>query len=82
MFDKIFKISLIVIGIIFLLLYYQNSNTGRYQYITSEDQSAVNTVFDTKTGVTYIWFGETKGLPSQWMVISPTKGKATTKDYK
>ena len=47
MFDKVFKIGLLVLGVLALLLFYNSSQKGRYQ---------LNGPFvvDTQTGVTYI----------------------------
>ena len=46
--DKSFKIILLMIGVVFIIMYYTNSN-GRYQYVTLEEgQSAI---LDTREGI-------------------------------
>ena len=44
-----FKMGLLLLGIIFLFIYYQNSQIGRYQF----KKDSINTVIDTKTGNVY-----------------------------
>ncbi len=45
MFDKIFKMGILLLGIVFLALYYNASQNGRYQRDADEFGS-----FDTRTG--------------------------------
>lgn len=72
--DKIFKIGVLVLGILFLILFYQRSyREAKYQssnrearyvyYKTDHSKENSSTVFDTQTGHVY----------SQYLIIGPNK---------
>lgn len=47
--DKPFKMTILIFAVIFLVLYYQNSQNGRYTTI----KEIPGTAFDTRTGIIY-----------------------------
>ena len=49
--DKIFKIGLLILGLIFLLLFYKHSQNNRYQLYES-------LIIDTRTGKVYSFWEE------------------------
>jgi len=51
--DNIFKFGLLVIGIAFLVLFFQYANNGRYQQYENRDEDVGPSAFDTRTG-TYL----------------------------
>jgi len=51
--DNLFKALLIFILLVFLYLYYENSNNGRFSYTPRVGVSKVDIVFDKKTGAVY-----------------------------
>jgi hypothetical protein len=53
MIDKIFKIGLLVMGITFLVLFFQYASNGRYQQYENRDEDVGPSAFDTRTG-TYL----------------------------
>ncbi len=78
--DKIFKVGLIILALIFLLLYYQNSQVGRFQYIKPDDDNTIFAIVDTKTGVTYLLGSSDDEKQPKWMVVDPVKGTVTEKE--
>ena len=68
--DRLFKIGLLILGVVFLLLYSINSQKGRYQI--GAQQSMV-IILDTSQGIFYGFNDETK----EWMVIDPKTGKVS-----
>jgi len=50
--DWIFKVGLLVLGLLFIGIYYFSSQNGRYQYIQDESFRTF-TAFDTKTGIAH-----------------------------
>jgi len=80
MFDKIIKISLIVLGIIFLVLYYQNSQSGRFQHVELQPTNVITSTLDTRTGITYIITIDDES--KQWIcnVVEPRNSKATRRE--
>ena len=83
--DKILKFGLIILALIFLLLYYQNSQIGRFQYIKPDDDNIVFAIVDTKTGIAYMAYmlgssDEEKQL--KWMVLDPVNGTVTENENK
>ena len=63
MIDKIFKIGILVLGIIFLLLYSQHSQNGRFLEVGSFS------VFDTETGKSYVIPSDSIELRSGEMTV-------------
>lgn len=63
--DHYFKICILILGIIFLVIYYFNTQNGHYQR-GLEDR---NSILDTRTGVYYVFDGETV------MSLDPRTGK-------
>jgi len=49
--DWIFKIGLLVIGFLFIGIYFSSSQNGRYQYIRDETSGLFPIILDTKTGI-------------------------------
>jgi|WetSurMetagenome_2_1015567.scaffolds.fasta_scaffold166503_2 hypothetical protein len=50
MIDNVFKIGLLVIGIAFLVLFFQYASNGRYQQYENRDEDVGPSAFDTRTG--------------------------------
>jgi len=65
MFDKFFKITLIILLTTLLLILYASMQKGRYQPVTQYEGSLG--IFDTQQGVIYMLDIET----DQWSVIRP-----------
>ena len=75
MIDKIFKIGLIILGVIFLIIYFhssQKSQNGRYFYSTD---GRSRTVFDTREGVVYVY---PVGDSNMVLSINPLTKEAST----
>lgn len=79
MLDRIFKIGLLFLGICFLILYYSNSQNGRYKYLDKNATYYDNQkfgIFDTKEGK--IYFLEVNGEVTKgdiyWIETSPKGG--------
>lgn len=62
MIDKIFKIGLLIIGIMFLYLYYQSTETNRFIYTN------FGYILDTKTGKLYVF---EKEVIRKWIIMDP-----------
>ncbi len=65
MIEKIFKISLVVILLLFLAVFYSYTQNNRYEVITEYEGSIG--VLDTRKGVVYLLDLDT----DQWTVIKP-----------
>ena len=52
-FDRFFKIGILILGVFFLMLYYQGSRNGRY-VIRKSNLSEGETILDTRSGTLYI----------------------------
>jgi hypothetical protein len=65
MFDKLFKLILIILLAAFLFIFYSTTQKGRYQLITQYEGSLG--IFDTQQGVVYMLDIES----DQWSVIKP-----------
>jgi hypothetical protein len=65
MIDKIFKIGLFVVLMLFLLVFYSASQKDRYQVVTEYD--GYMGIFDTRKGVVYMLNMEN----DEWTVIKP-----------
>jgi len=76
--EKIFKIGLIVLGSIFLMMYYLQSLNGRYQHISEKDigfNDIKYAVLDTREGTTYMLVsGKEKESEIEWIAVHPQKG--------
>lgn len=68
MIDKIYKIGLLLLGIIFLILFYQYNQKNRYQLNVRD-----NNVFDTNSGHIYHLSVENK----EWLLEDPLHGDRT-----
>ncbi len=68
---NLFQVVVVVLGVLFLILYYKNQDIGRYQMTNLE--RSVN-VIDTKTGRYYMLFaGESPvGLDFDSMYVKAT----------
>lgn len=62
--DKIFKIGILILGTIFVLLYYSDSKKGRYEM---NEIGTLPAVFDTQTGTVYV------AVIDEWKKIIPQK---------
>jgi hypothetical protein len=51
--DKYFKIGLLLIGLAFLVVYYFNSQNGRFQGLAADAQTWGYQLLDTRTGTVY-----------------------------
>ena len=56
----VFKIGILVIGVVFLMIYYWSSQNGRFQKFSTDESEVI--VLDTQTGIIYA-HGD-KGLAS------------------
>ena len=65
MFEKVFKISLLIVLVVFLVIFYMSSQKGRYEVVTVYEGSVG--IFDGQFGVLYLLDLET----DQWTVIKP-----------
>jgi hypothetical protein len=74
--DKIFKIGVLVLGILFLILFFQSLNKERYVYMSANylDTSNFN-ILDTRTGHVYV----VDNLHN-WADFDTLKGKAVLRD--
>jgi len=66
-FDRILKLGVVILAIIFLVFYWQSTEVGRYQMVGIQDHQWV---LDTKTGDVY-WspFGSAKA----WIQMASVK---------
>ncbi len=71
MIDKIFKIGLLIVLIIFLVLLYSSLQKDRYQVLT-EYEGRIG-IFDTRAGVIYMLDIEN----DQWSEIKPSSSCQT-----
>jgi len=53
--DFIFKMGLLILGFMFVVVYFLSSQNGRYQH---NDTEANVVVFDTRTGISYTIIGD------------------------
>ena len=53
--DFIFKMGLLVLGFMFVVVYFLSSQNGRYQHTQTETNVVV---FDTRTGISYTIIGD------------------------
>ncbi len=65
MIDKIFKIGLLIILVLYLIVFYNASQKDRYQAITQYEGNIG--IFDTRQGVAYMLDIEN----DEWTVIKP-----------
>jgi hypothetical protein len=63
--DKIFKIGLLIVLILFLAVFYSASQNDRYQVVTQYEGSIG--IFDAREGIVYMLDIEN----DQWSVIKP-----------
>ena len=75
MIEKYFKLVLIGMGIVFLAMFFQYSNNGRYQYYYHYEESKFFVAFDTRDGTFNIYNLRDNG--QTWLL---GKGKSDTKD--
>jgi hypothetical protein len=61
--DKLFKVGMLILGIVFLLLFYKYSDKNRYQRI---EQGGAVAVLDTRKGTLHAYVNG-KG----WVVVDP-----------
>ena len=47
----VFKMGILVIGVVFLMIYYWSSQNGRFQKLSTGDSEVI--VLDTRTGIFY-----------------------------
>ena len=66
MIDNIFKIGVLVIGVIFLILFYQYNQKNRYQLHNVDPDMKI---FDTNSGLIYMYPGN-----NTWAVVNPIRG--------
>ncbi len=71
MIDKIFKMGLLIVLIIFLVLFYSSLQKDRYQVLTEYEGSIG--IFDTRAGVIYMLDIE----KDQWSEIKPSTSSQT-----
>ena len=71
MIDKIFKIGLLILLMLFLAVYYSASQKDRYQVVTEYEGSIG--IFDTQAGVVYMLDIEN----DQWSVVKPFSPRQT-----
>jgi hypothetical protein len=71
--EKVFKVGLIALGVVFLVFYYFHSQNGRYQHIKNEDIGFSNVdyaILDTREGTIYMY-----SLSHQtWVALHPRRG--------
>jgi len=53
--DIIFKMGLLILGFMFVVVYFLSSHNGRYQHTQTETNVVV---FDTRTGISYTIIGD------------------------
>lgn len=68
--DGLFKLTLIICLITYLIIYYQSTLNNRYQYYPKTGNEHM-LIFDTKKGEMYFWFPGKDNSPSQWFKVSP-----------
>jgi hypothetical protein len=66
--NSLFKITIIVCFIIFLIIYYQSTLNQRYQYYNGNKDIVV---FDTKKGEMYVFSIGDKEFENRWFRVSP-----------
>jgi len=66
--NSLFKITIIICFIIFLIIYYQSTLNQRYQYYNWENNIVF---FDTKKGEMYVLNLGDKEPAKQWIMVSP-----------
>jgi hypothetical protein len=71
MIDKIFKIGLLIVLILFLVVFYSASQKDRYQIVTEYEGSIG--IFDTRAGIVYMLDVEN----DQWSEINPFMPRQT-----
>ncbi len=74
MIDKLFKVGLLVIGVILLILLYQISQKNRFYYHLKDEPA----IFDTRTGKVY----EPNKEEQKWTVANPISGEIKEIPYK
>jgi hypothetical protein len=85
--DKIFKIGILILSIIFLVVYYFNSQVNRYQlipHITSHGEFSSTysvVIFDTKQANIYLPSKPNEIGSPYWIILEPMKHKKTTKEF-
>ncbi len=79
---KIIKFGLFILALIFLLLYYQNSQIGRFQYIKPDDEEIYIGIIDTKSGVAHMLSHSDREKQLEWIVVDPVNRTATLKENK
>ena len=68
LFNMIFKIGLLLIGVAFLVVYYFHSQNGRFYHLSTY------AIMDTRSGVIY------HGGVGEFQSVNPTNGKVTKYD--
>jgi len=70
----IFKISIVIILLGFLYVYYIHTENDRYKYIKSDEEGAfLIKIFDSRTGETYNFMTSEDGKDNKWIKFSPLK---------
>ena len=63
--ERLFKLGIIILGVIFLVLYFKSSQVGRYQIIANQTPL---TIVDTAEGKFYMWHNN---ADHPWTVTDP-----------
>ena len=81
--ERFFKIGILILGILFLILFYQYSQNGRYNYYGqgAEEIGMLHKILDTRTGKVYQYILPIeKDAPILWIVYDPITGTMTIKN--
>jgi hypothetical protein len=66
--NSLFKLTIIICIIIYLIIYYQSTLNHRYQYHATDPD---HVIFDTKKGEMYVLLQGEDKKPAQWVKVSP-----------
>ena len=68
MIDTIYRVGLLLLGIMFLFIFYQHTQNGRYQLKFEQESMAI---FDTNSGRIYLPPSKDS---KKWTVADPVRG--------